>query len=108
MNTLAALPAPFTARVTNHLARLGWAATATPDYIEVRIPIEATGQQAAAKRGDRLYVWPAPDGMRWEIRPPGAVPGRGEVLALQGPHHAYLVAEVDHLLKPLHEGECKR
>jgi hypothetical protein len=98
--TVLALDPRFTARVTNHLARLGWAATATSDYIEVRIPIEATGQQAAAKRGDRLYVWPATEGVRWEIRPPGAPQGVGEVLDLPGPHYVQLVAEIDHLLQP--------
>lgn len=96
--TTTALEPEFTVRVTNHLARLGWKTTATPDYIEVHIPIEATGQQAAAKRGDRLYVWPAADGMRWEIRPPGQPQGHGKELPLQGPHHVYLVAEIDHLL----------
>lgn len=102
MNALTVLESAFTARVTSHLARLGWSATATADYIEVRIPIEASGQQAAAKRGDRLYVWPTEAGMRWEIRPPGSPQGRGEGLPLQGPHHVYLVAEIDHLLKPSH------
>lgn len=92
----------FTARITNHLARLGWQATATADYIEVRIPIEAGAQQAAAKRGDRLYVWPTGEGVRWEIRPPGAPQGEGAVLDVPGPHYVQLVAEIDHLLGPVH------
>ncbi|WP_435279317.1 hypothetical protein [Streptomyces sp. 1222.5] len=92
----------YTARVTNHLHRLGWHAVATPDYIEVRIPIEAGAQQAAAKRGDRLYVWPTAEGMRWEIRSPGAPQGAGEVLDVPGPHYVQLVAEIDHLLGPAH------
>lgn len=97
-----ALAAEFTARVTNHLARLGWQAIATPDYIEVRIPIEAGARQAAAKRGDRLYVWPTEAGMQWEIRPPGAPQGAGEVLDVPGPHYVQLVAEIDYLLQPVH------
>jgi hypothetical protein len=93
----------YAARATNHLARLGWTAIATADYIEVRIPIEATGQQAAAKRGDCLYVWPTAEGMRWEIRPPGAPQGQGEVLDLPGSHYVQLVAEIDYLLQPTHD-----
>ncbi|MCZ4602930.1 hypothetical protein O3S80_03915 [Streptomyces sp. Lzd4kr] len=98
MNTVTAFAPEYCARVTNHLARLDWTAVATPDYIEVCIPIEASGQQAAAKRGDRLYVWPTEEGVRWEIRPPGAPQGEGEVLDLPGPHYVQLVAEIDYLL----------
>lgn len=101
-HTTPALAPDYTARVTNHLTRLGWTTVATPDYLEVRIPIEATGQQPAAKRGDHLYVWPTDTGMRWEIRPPGAPQGDGAHLPLTGPSHLYLVAEIDHLLKPTH------
>lgn len=97
--TILALDPTFAARVTNHLARLGWAATATSDYLEVRIVIEATGLQPEAKRGERLYVWPDAAGMRWEIRPPGQPQGPGELLGLHGPSHLYLVAEIDHLLR---------
>jgi hypothetical protein len=92
----------YTARVTNHLHRLGWTAIATCDYIEVYIPIEAGAQQAAAKRGDRLYVWPTEEGFRWEIRPPGFPQGAGELLDVPGPHYVQLVAEIDHLLQPVH------
>lgn len=97
--TILALDPAFAARVTNHLARLGWTATATPDYLEIRIPIEATGLQSEAKRGECLYVWPDEAGMRWEIRPPGRAQGVGERLVLTGPSHLYLVAEIDHLLR---------
>lgn len=103
MTTAAAFEPGYTARATNHLTRLGWQATATGDYIEVHIPIEATGQQAAAKRGDRLYVWPTAEGVRWEIRPPGHPQGAGQELVLPGPQHQWLVAEIDHLLKPSHD-----
>jgi hypothetical protein len=96
-----ALAPDFCARVTNHLHRLGWRAIATPDYIEVNIPIEAGAQQAAAKRGDRLYVWPTETGFRWEVRPPGAPQGGGEVLDVPGPHYVQLVAEIDHVLDPV-------
>lgn len=92
----------YCARVTNHLHRLGWTAVATPDYIEVHIPIEAGAQQAAAKRGDRLYVWPADAGFRWEIRPPGAPQGAGAEVEVSGPQYQWLVAEIDHLLQPFH------
>ncbi|PZT70179.1 hypothetical protein DN402_31670 [Streptomyces sp. SW4] len=97
--TVLALAPGFAARVTNHLARLGWPATATPDYLEIRIVIEATGLQSEAKRGERLYVWPDEAGMRWEIRPPGHPQGSGERISLEGVSHLYLVAEIDHLLR---------
>jgi hypothetical protein len=93
----------FTARVTNHLHRLGWRAVATCDYIEIVIPIEAPGMQAAAKRGDCLYVWPAGGGLRWEVRAPGARQGVGQVLEVPGAHYVQLVAEIDHLLRAVHQ-----
>jgi hypothetical protein len=92
---------PFTTAVAEHLGRLGWAVLGTsPTRIEVAIPIEATGQQAAAKRGDHLSVWVGDGSFSWAIHPPkdtGLVinPAPLDVYTV---HPVAVVASIDHLL----------
>lgn len=99
MTTQAAMP--FVTAIAEHLGRLGWDVhSASPTRIEVTIPIEAAGQQAAAKRGDHLSVWVGDGSFSWAIHPPkdtGLVinPAALDVYTV---HPVAVVASIDHLL----------
>lgn len=91
----------FVTAIAEHLGRLGWVVRGTsPTRIQVAIPIEAAGQQAAAKRGDHLTVWLGDGSFTWAIHPPldtGLVPDPAP-LDVYTNHPVAVVASIDHLL----------
>jgi hypothetical protein len=96
------MPAPFVTAITDHLGRLGWTVyDANETYIQVVIPIEATAQQAAAKRGDHLIVWLSGEAFLWAIDEPensGYHPNPN-TLDVYKIHPSAVVASIDHLLR---------
>jgi hypothetical protein len=96
------VPAPFVAAITEHLGRLGWTVyDADETSIQVVIPIEATAQQAAAKRGEHLLVWLSGETFFWKIVEPehGGYHPNPNTLDIYKIHPSAVVASIDHLLR---------
>lgn len=98
------MPASFVEAVAEHLSRLGWTVWDHTDVaITVLIPIEATGMQPAAKRGDHLSVWwSQTGGFMWAVHEPehGGWHNNPNTLSMPSHEHpVYVVASIDHLLR---------